>query len=189
MYTFRLLLVCFLFIILSCDSGDHIRTYRLPKTNMIPDKQDAVTSRNEKLKLSWEKPETWIETSGHAMRLVSFNVPFSKGIGDLSMTTFEGSRGGVKANVNRWRQQIGLEPLHGSEIKQSSINKDGQLGKYEFFKLVNEKNPDLAILSSIFNLETSTLFVKLAIDSKGIEETEDDFITFCKSIHLIEGDL
>ena len=138
---------------------------------------------------SWEKPETWIETSGHAMRLVSFNVPFSNGIGDLSMTTFEGSSGGVKANVNRWRQQIGLEPLNGSEIKQSSINKDGQLGKYEFFKLVNEKNPDLAILSSIFNLETSTLFVKLTIDSKGIEETEDDFITFCKSIHLIEGDL
>jgi len=49
MYTFRLLLVCFLLIILSCDSGDHIRTYRLPKINMIPDKQDAVTSRNEKL--------------------------------------------------------------------------------------------------------------------------------------------
>ena len=63
------------------------------------------------------------------------------------------------------------------------------MGKYEFFKLVNEKNPDLAILSSIFNLESSTLFVKLTIDSKGIEETEDDFITFCKSIHLIEGDL
>ena len=189
MYTSRLLLVCFLLFILSCDSGDHIRTYRLPKIKMIPDKQDAVTSRNEKQKLSWEKPESWIETSGHAMRLVSFNVPFSKGIGDLSMTTFEGSSGGVEANVNRWRQQIGLEPLNSSEINQSSVSKDGQLGKYEIFKLVNEKNPDLAILSSIFNLETSTLFVKLTIDSKGIEETEDDFITFCKSIHLIEGDL
>ena len=189
MYTFRLLLVCFLLIILSCDSGDHIRTYRLPKINMIPDKQDAVTSRNENLKLSWEKPESWIETSGHAMRLVSFNVPFSNGIGDFSMTTFEGSSGGVEANVNRWRQQIGLEPLNGSEIKQSSVSRDGKLGKYEFFKLVNEKNPDSAILSAIFHLETSTLFVKLTIDSNGIEETENDFITFCKSIHLIEGDL
>ena len=105
------------------------------------------------------------------------------------MTTFEGSSGGIEANVNRWRQQIGLEPLNGSEINQSSLSKDGQLGKYEIFKLVNEKNPDSAILSAIFNLETSTLFVKLAIDSNGIEETEDDFITFCKSIHLIEGDL
>ena len=176
-------------VFLCCDSGDHIRTYRLPKINMIPDKQDAVTSRNEKLKLSWEKPESWIETSGHAMRLVSFNVPFSNGIGDLSMTTFEGSSGGVEANVNRWRQQIGLEPLNGFEIKQSSVNRDGKLGKYEFFKLVNEKNPDSAILSAIFHLETSTLFVKLAVDSNGIEETENDFITFCKSIHLIEADL
>ena len=189
MYIFRLLLVCLLFIILSCDSGDHIRTYRLPKTNMIPDKQDVATRRNEKLKLSWEKPETWIETSGHAMRLVSFNVPFSNGIGDLSMTTFEGSSGGVEANVNRWRQQIGLELLNSSEIKQSSVDMDGRLGKYEFFKLVNEKNPDSAILSAIFQLETSTLFVKLSIDSTGIEETENDFITFCKSIHLIESGL
>ena len=174
---------------MSCDSGDHIRTYRLPKTNMIPDKQDAATRRNEKLKLSWEKPESWIETSGHAMRLVSFNVPFSKGIGDLSMTTFEGSSGGVEANVNRWREQIGLELLNSSEIKESSVNMDGKLGKYEFFKLVNEKNPDSAILSAIFQLETSTLFVKLSIDSTGIEETENDFITFCKSIHLIDGEL
>ena len=123
------------------------------------------------------------------MRLVSFNVPFSNGIGDLSMTTFEGSSGGVEANVNRWRQQIGLELLNSSEIKESSVNMDGKLGKYEFFKLVNEKNPDSAILSAIFQLETSTLFVKLSIDSTGIEETENDFITFCKSIHLIESGL
>ena len=175
-------------VFLSCDSGEHLRTYRLPKINMIPDKQDAVTNRNGKLKLSWEKPESWIEKSGHAMRLVSFNVPFSNGIGDLSMTTFEGSSGGVEANVNRWRQQIGLEPLNVSEIKQSSVSRDGKLGKFELFKLVNEKNPDSAILSAMFHLETSTLFVKLAIDSNGIEETENDFITFCKSIHLIEGD-
>ena len=188
MYTFRLLLVCFLLFILSCDSGDHIRTYRLPKKNITRNSQDKAASRNEKLKLGWEKPESWIETSGHAMRLVSFNVPFSNGIGDLSMTTFEGSSGGVEANVNRWRQQIGLEPLNVSEIKQSSVSRDGKLGKFELFKLVNEKNPDSAILSAMFHLETSTLFVKLAIDSNGIEETENDFITFCKSIHLIEGD-
>jgi hypothetical protein len=43
--------------------------------------------------------------------------------------------------------------------------------------------------TAIFHMETSTLFVKLAVDSNGIEETENDFITFCKSIHLIEGDL
>ena len=189
MYTFRLLLVCFLFIILSCDSGDHIRTYRLPKINMIPDKENALIKMSENLKLSWEKPETWIETSGHAMRLVSFNVPFSKGIGDLSMTTFEGSSGGVEANVNRWRQQIGLEPLNVSEIEQSSYSKDGRLGEYKFFKLMNEKNPDSAILSAIFELESSTLFVKLAINYNGIEEAENDFITFCKSIHLIDGEL
>ena len=189
MYTFKLLLVCFLIIILSCDTGDHIRTYRLPKINMIPDKENALIKMSENLKLSWEKPESWIETSGHEMRLVSYNVPFSNGIGDLSVITFEGSSGGVEANVNRWRQQIGLELLNSSEIKESSMNMDGKLGKYEFFKLVNEKNPDSAILSAIFQLETSTLFVKLSIDSTGIEETENDFITFCKSIHLIESGL
>ena len=189
MYTFKLLLVCFLIIILSCDTGDHIRTYRFPKINMIPDKENALIKINENLKLSWEKPESWIETSGHEMRLVSYNVPFSNGIGDLSVITFEGSSGGVEANVNRWRQQIGLELLNSSEIKESSVNMDGKLGKYEFFKLVNEKNPDSAILSAIFQLETSTLFVKLSIDSTGIEETENDFITFCNSIHLIESGL
>lgn len=189
MYIFRSLRFCVLLIIMSCDSGDHIRTYRLPKKNITHNNQDKAASRNEKLKLGWAKPGPWIETSGHAMRLVSFNVPFSNGIGDLSVTTFEGNSGGVEANVNRWRQQIGLEPLNVSEIEQSSYSKDGRLGEYKFFKLMNEKNPDSAILSAIFELESSTLFVKLAINYNGIEEAENDFITFCKSIHLIDGEL
>ena len=112
MYIFRSLRFCVLLIIMSCDSGDHIRTYRLSKINMIPDKENALIKMSENLKLSWEKPESWIETSGHEMRLVSYNVPFSNGIGDLSVITFEGISGGVEANVNRWRQQIGLELLN-----------------------------------------------------------------------------
>ena len=74
MYIFRSLRFCVLLIILSCNSGDHIRTYRLPKKNITQNNQDKAASRNEKLKLGWEKPEPWIETSGHALRLVSFNA-------------------------------------------------------------------------------------------------------------------
>ena len=100
------------FVILSCDKNRHIKSYRMPKTNFDISKNNTPKGvQNNVNGISWNVPETWMPSVGHSMRLASFDIPFSKGIGDLSVVSLGGASGGLTANVNRWRKQIGLDVM------------------------------------------------------------------------------
>ena len=169
-----------LLFLLSCEKDKHVRTYRLPKIDSKPITEDVQT--NVEFSVAWEKPESWIQVDGHSMRLASFNTPFSEGSGDVSVTTFGGSSGGIALNVNRWLGQIGLEPMSDSGIDAISLKKSGSLGEFSYFKLLNDKDQTIAILASIFQLKDRTVFVKLSSSATGVNEIENDFLKFCNSL-------
>ena len=104
-------------IFVSCDSENHIRTYRLPKPDNKLNIDESEANQFNKFDIGWEKPIQWKEVAGHSMRLASFIAPFSSGEGDVSVTTFAGKSGGIGPNVNRWLGQIGLPNISDSEIK------------------------------------------------------------------------
>jgi len=84
--TFILLVIA----LLSCDSGNHTRTYHLPKAKNKSFTQPAVENKKESSGFTWEKPDLWIPTEGTSMRLASFEVPYSTGSGDLSIMELGG---------------------------------------------------------------------------------------------------
>ena len=57
-----------------------------------------------------------------SLRLSSYQIPVLDSFADLSVTKFGGDAGGVAANVNRWRKQLGLQPETLEEI-QSKVKK------------------------------------------------------------------
>ena len=173
-------LLCLLFFFISCEKNKHVRTYRLPKVDTKPIVEEVQSS--VEFSVTWEKPESWIQVDGHSMRLASFNTPFSEGLGDVSVTTFGGSSGGITLNVNRWLGQIGLESMSDSAIDEISLKKSGFLGEFSYFKLLNDKDQTAAILASIFQLKDRTVFVKLSSSVTGVNEIENDFIKFCNSL-------
>ena len=105
----------------SCENKEHIRTYRLAKTQDNIQRKNANSEKQSNSKLTWEVSELWEEVPGHSMRLASFQVPCGDEFGDLSVTTLEGSSGSIFANVQRWMGQIGLENATEAEI--NSLNK------------------------------------------------------------------
>ena len=169
-----------LLLFLSCEKDKYVRTYRLPKIDSKPVAEEVQP--DIEFSVAWEKPEGWIQVDGHSMRLASFNTPFSEGLGDVSVTTFGGSSGGITLNVNRWLGQIGLESMSDSGIDAISIKKSGFLGEFSYFKLLNDKDQATAILASIFQLKDRTVFVKLSSSATGVNETENDFLKFCNSL-------
>ena len=173
-------LLCLLLFLMSCEKNKHVRTYRLPKVDTKPIVEEVQPS--VEFSVTWEKPESWIQVDGHSMRLASFNTPFSEGTGDVSVTTFGGSSGGITLNVNRWLGQIGLESMSDSGIDAISLKKSGFLGEFSYFKLLNDKDQTAAILASIFQLKDRTVFVKLSSSVTGVNEIENDFIKFCNSL-------
>ena len=69
------------------------------------------------LPFTWVLPEGWEEGKQSSMRLASYNVPLSGGgVGDFSLVQLGGVAGGVMANINRWRGQIGLGDATPEEI-------------------------------------------------------------------------
>tara|TARA_S200000501_G_scaffold153555_1_gene144741 strand:+ start:6114 stop:6686 length:573 start_codon:yes stop_codon:yes gene_type:complete len=173
-------LASLLLIFVSCEKDKYVRTYRLPKIDSKPIIEEVQP--NVEFSVTWEMPESWIQVDGHSMRLASFNTPFSEGSGDVSVTTFGGSSGGITLNVNRWLGQIGLESMSDSGIDAISVKKSGSLGEFSYFKLLNDKDQTTAILASIFQLKERTVFVKLSSSATGVNEIENDFLKFCNSL-------
>ena len=174
-------LICIIVILQSCGKDNHTRSYRLPKSEVSPKIQPVNSPKSG---INWEKPEMWVTSSGSSMRLVSFEVPYSGGSGDLSVIQLAGTGGGLKPNINRWRKQLNLEPQSLPEIEKDMIKKKGKLGKYKMIRIVNFQN-NSAFLVAIIPVENQTLFVKLSANPSGIQEAESDFIFFCSSIHFV----
>jgi len=170
--------ILLLIIVQSCGQENHIRTYRFPKSEKPPKKMKVETPPSGFI---WEKPDSWIPSSGSSMRLASFDVPYSDGIGDLSLIQLGGNGGGFEANVNRWRRQLNLEPQSLSEIEKEMIKNKGGMGIYNVIKIINW---DLgsAFLCAILPAGNQTLFVKLSVNTKCVHEIETDFISFCSSL-------
>ena len=167
-------------IIVSCESKESIRTYRLSKKPNKVSVQD-IKDNKDKFALEYTIPVSWEKFSGHAMRLASFYAHYNGGKGEVSVTEFSGISGGIEANINRWRKQISLPPESLDNILKSCSELKGELSDFRYFELVNDSTKQ-AILASIFQLKNRTVFVKLSIGQSGINSVNEDFLSFSKSI-------
>jgi len=66
--------------------------------------------------LTWTSPANWAPKSLGSMRKGSYSIKGDGGEADLSITAFPGATGGLEANLNRWRGQVGLPPLPPAEV-------------------------------------------------------------------------
>lgn len=66
--------------------------------------------------LTWTAPANWTPKALGSMRKGSFSVKGDGGEADLSITAFPGATGGLEANLNRWRGQVGLPPVSAEEV-------------------------------------------------------------------------
>lgn len=68
--------------------------------------------------LVWTAPAGWSAGPEKPMRKATLLVPSADGGpgAELAVTAFPGDVGGNLANVNRWRQQLGLPPISQAEL-------------------------------------------------------------------------
>ncbi|PIE19254.1 MAG: hypothetical protein CSA66_02685 [Proteobacteria bacterium] len=139
--------------------------------------------------LAWATPEGWTAGAGSSMRLASFVVPLPQGFegaGDASIVRLGGAAGGLVANVNRWRGQVGLAAATEAEIK--ALARDGQapIGPFRAFPIVNPETGQ-GMLAAVFDDAGATLFVKLTAPAGAVEQLTPAFLAFCASIRKSEA--
>tara|TARA_B100000214_G_scaffold80530_1_gene54530 strand:+ start:516 stop:1091 length:576 start_codon:yes stop_codon:yes gene_type:complete len=178
----KYLILTFFFI--GCGSESNIKSYRTPKKDFGLEiiQKEEISNKGNEFNLTWNLPDTWVPSKGHSMRLASFDVPYSKGVGDLSIVSLSGSSGGLLANVNRWRGQVELEPINETDILTTSTVGESKMGPYRVFKMINENKKGKAIIAAVLPTGEKTFFIKLTTDVQGISELEPSFKKFCSSI-------
>lgn len=66
-------------------------------------------------------PAGWKKQPATAMRQLSYLAENAEGaVADISLVILRGAAGGTLANVNRWRGQVGLQPVDEAGLKTSS---------------------------------------------------------------------
>jgi hypothetical protein len=163
---------------MGCEGNDlSIQTYQEPKREPMSASSPAAAQHDRGLK--WTLPEGWHEgPSASAMRLASFIVSGADG----SIVVLSGDGGGMVANVNRWRGQVGLSPLGADQIEQQAMKDKGALGAFRWFSLINKDNPKQAMLVAIIPRSTQTIYVKLVGSESVLKNNQKKFLNLCRSI-------
>lgn len=179
---------------------EEARTYSVPKGSeaiaaagspgvMPPQPGGAATSAGPDAgapatgRTPWVVPEGWTEVPENPpMRLATYMMPGPEDGREIevAISRFPGDVGGLLANVNRWRGQVGLPPIGDAEL-QPMIEHYDSPGFHGH--LIHIEGPEQHMLAaSIYEHATDeTWFVRVVTDGPTAEWAREDVYAFARS--------
>ncbi len=129
--------------------------------------------------LVWKLPANWTETGPTGMRAATLMPP---GGPECTVFKFGGVAGGLLSNVNRWRGQVGLEPLTDGGL--ASQLEERKLGGTATSALVCDMTgPKGRVIGAIVVGAEGTWFFKLqSPEPSKIEAVKPGFIAVVDSL-------
>ncbi|HEY1050390.1 MAG TPA: hypothetical protein VGE39_11565 [Prosthecobacter sp.] len=161
-------------------------------TRFYDDAQEQPQQRtNFRDLLTWTVPEGWSESAtpdASGMRLVDLRFGPNQE-GECYISLMPGPAGGLEANVNRWRTQMGQTPYTPEDIarleKKPFFNRDATYvafdGDFKGFG-AEQAQTGYRLLGLIHSAEQATIFVKLTGPKSLVEQNTAAFDAFCQSI-------
>jgi hypothetical protein len=132
--------------------------------------------------LEWDAlPETWAEFAPSGIRIANFRIANDGGQAELTVLAFPGDVGGDLANVNRWRQQIGLSPLSAERLASETerIEVDG---RDSLFVLMHGQRE--SVVGSFVPTGSHTWFFKMQGAKGAVSLEEKAFRDFMGTIRI-----
>lgn len=156
------------------------------------------------IKVTWTLPDTWVKKdSAMGMRVGSFLAPDPELAltgeadplaADVSVTQLAGDGGGLKANISRWMNQVGI--IHTVESMEEFVKsaerfktKTGQEGLFVDMTemLSGDMTQTRTIFGGIVATEDYTVFVKAMGDQGRVKANKGQLKAFCKSLSIVPG--
>ncbi len=168
------------------SSAERFRYQSRPSTG-APEGGDAGSGPQ----LVYDTPEGWQPKAGSMMRDINFSFG-ENGEGECYLARLPGAGGGLAANVNRWRAQMGADPLPDDEIAKLPtkilfgqpavyVSVDGPftpgMGTTETFA-------DYRLIGVILASDAGAVFVKMTGPKDLVAQNEASFEQFVQSIDV-----
>jgi hypothetical protein len=173
-------------------SRDDVTHYRVPKLAPPPAAMPAAmgASAPEGLPppaqdggLRWTLPTGWTESAGGQMRLATFKPPVAGRV-DASVVALPGPAGGELANVNRWRNQIGLPPIDDAALAKARTVLKTKAGALHVYDFTSDAEPRSRVVAGLTSAKGDTWFVKLNGDAAAVAAARADFMKLLGSLRF-----
>ncbi len=185
----RQLIVILIFVLAIAVAGCGPSSFRkeVTETREVTPAPAAPAQSARDTELSWQLPESWTEAAPRPMRIATFAVAGNADI-DCYVTSLSGKAGGVDANVDRWRGQLGLPTATAEELAQ--MPRFEMLGRQatlveaagQFEGMDGQARPGWMLLGAVVELDGQMLFVKMTGPEQSVRAEKDKFVRFCKSL-------
>jgi hypothetical protein len=131
---------------------------------------------------NWSVPSGWQPVSAGQFLVAKFKINGVNGAtADVNVSSSSGDGGGLAANVNRWRGQLGLPPM--DEISTMTFEVSG--GQAQLVDLSSkdvETGKPSEIVGVVVTLSGQTWFYKLMGDPSVVTAQKDAFTQFVKGV-------
>lgn len=187
---------------LAACGGDDIQVYTVPKENPAamaeapgpgfppgPAAAEATAApAAASSEIHWRPPSSWKEKPAGQMRLASYGVPGPGGEADMSVVVLPGEAGGPLANVNRWRGQLGMEPLADeSALAAASRRVKTRAGEAVVVEFHSPgTGPGTAMLAAILSHAGQSWFFKLTGPEATVKQAGAGYLELLGSLHPAE---
>lgn len=177
-----------LFTFTAC-SRDEVITYRVPKEEslvMPPElaAESPALATEGAATFTWRAPSHWLDQGPSGMRRGSFQVPGDgDATADLSIIAFPGDAGGMAANINRWRGQVGLASVSPEEVQAGIEHTDTDYMHVDLVTMTGQLGGvPTRIDGAIFNNAGESWFIKFMGPAEIVAAESNNFRAFVKTV-------
>lgn len=135
----------------------------------------------------YDLPQGWTELEPAGMRMVNLQ-PAGQADAECYLSMLGGDGGGLAANLNRWRDQMGLDPLTETEVDAlPTVELIGGRAhlvdlRGDFTGMGGDPMTGWGMLGAVLSTPQVTLFVKMTGPANLVDTERDAFLGFVASL-------
>jgi len=140
-------------------------------------------SENSSQSVVWQVPEDWKQEKAGQFLTAAYAIP---GGGRVTVSKLAGDGGGLAANLNRWRGQVGLKPVAEKDISGQPLKVADSDEVMQLFNLTSVDSAAEAegILAGILPLKNETWYFKFSGPVAVLRKSEGVFAEFLRSVRM-----
>jgi hypothetical protein len=145
----------------------------------------ATQNENQNANSIWTIPSDWQPMPPSEFLLAEFSVTGTNGAkADVNVAQMGGEGGGLLANANRWRGQLGLPQIAETDLSALVTSVDSPNGKIQIVDFTgtdSKTGKPARLVGAIVPQNGQTWFYKLMGDEQTVAQQKDAFIKFIQS--------
>jgi hypothetical protein len=130
-------------------------------------------------RLRWQVPAGWTLGDEAPMRAVTLHPGGDRAV-HAYVVVLPGAAGGAAANLDRWREQLGLPPLDATA--RAALPRIRVLGADA--PLLEASTAAQGVIGVVARIGRDSLFVKMVGPADAVRAARADFVTFCEALEV-----